>query len=103
MERHRKIAIIVTGEDGIETQAEYQAERVQIGRNAAMDFVLNSESVSRRHCCLEWRPEGLFVVDLNSSSGVYLNGNRIGREAKLTNGSELQIGQRLVRIDLVDD
>jgi hypothetical protein len=34
---------------------------------------------------------------------VYLNGNRIGREAKLTNGSELQIGQRLVRIDLVDE
>ena len=68
------------------------AERpLVVGRGAACDIRLADPSVSRRHALLEVRDGGVWVVDLDSSNGVYVNGRRVSR-AVLGPGDVLTLG-----------
>ena len=64
-----------------------------IGRAGAADFCLDVPLVSRLHCRLEVAPGGAVeVVDLDSTNGTWINGNRV-RRAPLTPGSRLGVGR----------
>ncbi|MBP5274232.1 MAG: FHA domain-containing protein [Abditibacteriota bacterium] len=66
-----------------------------IGReNALSDRLSGYLTVSRRHCMLILRPEGLFVKDLGSTNGTFVNGKRAGNEeTPLQNGDSLELSQ----------
>ncbi|HEY2155157.1 MAG TPA: FHA domain-containing protein [Isosphaeraceae bacterium] len=62
-----------------------------VGRHPGCDAWLESRRVSRRHCCLV-RAEGeVFVRDLGSTNGTWINGHRV-EEGRLRPGDELAIG-----------
>jgi len=66
------------------------------GRHPGSDIFLDDLSVSRRHA--EFRREGgtLWVVDVDSLNGTYVNREPV-ESAALANGDEIQIGKfRLV-------
>jgi pSer/pThr/pTyr-binding forkhead associated (FHA) protein len=48
-----------------------------IGRHLDCDHRLNHECVSRRHCCFLLQGEEVWIQDLESTNGTYLNGKRI--------------------------
>jgi hypothetical protein len=48
-----------------------------IGRSQKCDFVVPVESLSRKHCKIEFENGLFYVTDLDSSNGVYINGNRL--------------------------
>ncbi|MFT7560904.1 MAG: hypothetical protein ACI93R_002827 [Flavobacteriales bacterium] len=48
-----------------------------VGRSANSDLVLSSANLSRKHAKLVSSNETLHVVDLGSSNGTFLNGNRL--------------------------
>ena len=48
-----------------------------IGRNLDNDLVLNDPTVSRFHAEIRYVDSQFLLVDLNSSSGTYLNNQRI--------------------------
>jgi hypothetical protein len=66
---------------------------MKIGRSAPADIVLPHKSVSREHCVVGLANDELFVTDLNSTNGTYIDGARISRVTILPVGSILQIGQ----------
>lgn len=66
---------------------------MRIGRSAPADVVLPHKSVSREHCVVGLANDELFVTDLNSTNGTYIDGVRISRVTILPVGSILQIGQ----------
>ena len=66
---------------------------MKIGRSAPADIVLPHKSVSREHCVVGLANDELFVTDLNSTNGTYIDGARITRVTILPVGSILQIGQ----------
>jgi hypothetical protein len=70
---------------------ELDKRRVVIGRSRECDIQLADANVSRRHA--EIRQEGatFWVVDLDSTNGVEVNGRRLKR-AKLENGDRLVLG-----------
>lgn len=74
---------------------ELAAEVMTIGRGNANMIRLHDAEVSRRHA--EIRREGgeLTLVDLNSSNGVYVNGEKVSRRV-LINGDQVQIGRTLL-------
>lgn len=49
---------------------------VTIGRGPENDIVLKRDSVSRFHAKIETGEFGTYLVDLNSSNGVFVNGNK---------------------------
>ena len=66
---------------------------MKIGRSAPAEIVLPHKSVSREHCVVGLANDELFVTDLNSTNGTYIDGVRISRVSIHPVGSVLQVGQ----------
>ena len=69
-----------------------RGERIAIGRSPEADVFLDDVTVSRNHALLVRRRDGLYLDDLGSLNGSYVNRHRI-ESHKLQAGDELQIGK----------
>jgi len=67
-----------------------------VGRATGADFIVDAALVSRVHCRLTAGATELEVVDLESTNGTFVNGERKAR-ATLRNGDRLGVG----RVDLI--
>ena len=67
-------------------------ERMTIGRSPEAEVFLDDVTVSRNHALLVQRRDGLYIDDLGSLNGTYVNRRRI-ESHKLQNGDELQVGK----------
>jgi pSer/pThr/pTyr-binding forkhead associated (FHA) protein len=66
---------------------------VLIGRSPECDVVLDvSSKISRMHCALVQVDTAYYIRDLGSLNGVTVAGERVEKDVKLTNGTEVQIG-----------
>lgn len=61
-----------------------------IGRNSDCDIPVSTDEVSRRHAQVIVTRDGLYVEDLGSANGTYVNGEKITK-SKLNAGDELRI------------
>ena len=83
--------------DGITLRdAPITQERTTIGRRPHNDIVIDNLAVSGEHAVLERRTEGLFVEDLGSTNGTYLNGRAVRRTA-LKHQDTIGIGKYQLR------
>lgn len=62
-----------------------------IGRTPDNDIVVSDVLASRHHARVITQPDGLYLEDLRSVNGTYVNGQRVDR-ARLTEGSVVTIG-----------
>jgi len=69
-----------------------------VGRASAADLCLKHPSVSRRHAQLKRSGNHLYVRDLGSQNGTYVNQQRISNEAEVFPGDSVIIGTSLLRI-----
>ena len=69
-----------------------EGERTTIGRSPDAGVFLDDVTVSRNHALLVKRRDGLYLDDLGSLNGTYVNRRRI-ESHKLQNGDELQVGK----------
>jgi FHA domain len=67
-------------------------DRMTIGRNPDAEVFLDDVTVSRNHAMLVRRPDGVYIDDLGSLNGTYVNKRRI-ESHRLTDGDELQVGK----------
>jgi hypothetical protein len=67
-------------------------ERMTIGRSPDAEVFLDDVTVSRNHALLVRRRDGLYVDDLGSLNGTYVNRHRI-ESHRLSDGDELQVGK----------
>ena len=86
-------------------------EQVMMGRASSCEVRLQDPTVSRRHCLLDAGDETVWVRDLESLNGTYVNGQRLGGQQgagnksqrafrELHDGDELRLGTRVFRITL---
>ncbi len=59
----------------------YGREMASIGRASENDLVLDHPQVSRRHAQIRWNGSAYLITDLNSTNGVYVNGEKHSRSA----------------------
>lgn len=74
-----------------------------IGRSADCQLSLEDPLVSRRHALLGVGPEGVFVEDLGSRNGVFVNGVRIQARTALGNGDRLTVGTQEMVLCIAPD
>jgi len=72
-----------------------------VGRATRADFIVDAALVSRLHCRLTAGATELEVVDLDSTNGTYVNGERRPR-ATLKSGDRLGVGRVELTVDLVN-
>lgn len=73
-----------------------------IGRAADCDLRLRIPAVSRHHCQIRLGAGEATLVDLGSSNGTFLNGQRVRSQAPLHTGDEIRLGSCSLLIDLGD-
>lgn len=69
------------------------------GRNEDAAIRLADDSISRRHAVFHNREDGLWVEDLASTNGTFVEGYRIGNPVKLRLGDVVRLGEVDFRID----
>ncbi|MCP3988386.1 MAG: DUF3662 domain-containing protein [Actinomycetia bacterium] len=67
-----------------------------IGRLSDSDIVINDQNVSRRHAELHSVGDNYELVDLGSTNGSKINGQRVGRQA-LADGDQVTFGAITLR------
>ena len=72
-----------------------------IGRDPDCDVIVTDSSVSRRHVKVSQSDGGLFVEDVGSSNGTWIDGRRISREV-LGYGHPMIVGRMAVTVKTVD-
>jgi hypothetical protein len=85
VERER-VSLSVNG-----TQYEVTKQRMTLGRSRDCDIQVEDPSASRRHAELRQEGTAYWIVDLDSTNGIEVNGLRTKR-AKLQNGDRITIG-----------
>ncbi len=69
-----------------------------IGRGRDNDIVLASDCVSRRHLRLEHRSNGLYLIDLQSTNGTFINDHiRAIGEHRLNRGDQVKVGDTIFK------
>lgn len=71
---------------------------LSIGRKDGNSIIMADQHVSGNHAQILVRNNGLFLEDLNSTNGTYLNGNKLKGRAKLSNKDEIRIGSGVFKI-----
>ena len=79
-------------EEGTSSELHVDRPVVSIGRAVDNDVRLTSGLVSRHHCRIESGPDGVWVVDLGSANGTFVNGQRVSGPTVLSPGDAVQFG-----------
>jgi diguanylate cyclase (GGDEF)-like protein len=69
---------------------------VVLGRAEECEIRVTDHSVSRRHARIETRPDGYYLVDLQSTNGSFINDVRV-TDTRLKDGDYLRIGTTIFR------
>ena len=73
---------------------------VTVGRGAQNDMPLpDDDFASARHARFEPRRDGVWVEDVGSTNGTYVNGARLGKPHRLRPGDVVRIGQTDLRYE----
>jgi len=69
-------------------------EGLLIGRSSACDLCLADEFVSAKHCKVFFENEELFIEDLGSSNGTFIDGTEIKTQCAtpIVPGQGIQVG-----------
>ena len=68
-------------------------DRTTLGRNPDNDIVLDNKVVSGRHCAFDLKGVAdVFVEDLHSTNGTYVNDHMVKSRTKLNDGDVIAIG-----------
>lgn len=68
-----------------------------LGSHPECDIVLRDDYISGKHCQFEKKGEALVVVDLHSTNGTLMNGQKI-QEATVESGGKIKVGETIVTL-----
>jgi pSer/pThr/pTyr-binding forkhead associated (FHA) protein len=75
------------------------ANVLKIGRLEDNDIVIDDDTfISSHHARIEVRPEGTWVVDLGSTNGSFVNGQRLTGERSVRKGDRIQVGSTVLEM-----
>ena len=87
-------AVLVAGD----TRHELGTSTIVLGRSRECDVTLDDANVSRRHAEIRQENGAYWIVDLDSTNGVEVNGRRVDR-AKLEHDDEILLGTSELRFE----
>lgn len=90
--KHPALVMVPTeGQSQVTSRFELDQEIVSLGRATENGICLNDSNISKRHCLLVRTPQGVKVVDLESTNGCYVNDHQV-KEQALRDGDTLRVG-----------
>jgi hypothetical protein len=72
-------------------------KEILIGRSSDLDMVLVEDMVSRKHARIQTQGDQIWIEDLGSTNGTFVNGEKIKR-ARLKEGDRVLIGTSILKV-----
>jgi FHA domain len=94
--------LVVVKSSDLDVGADFalNSAQVTVGRGGQNDIALpQDEYVSARHARFEPRRDGVWIQDLGSTNGTYLNGVRLERPRRLSVGDVVRVGDTDLRFE----
>lgn len=91
--------LVLVGGGSAQPTFELDSSAVTIGRGPANDIALEDDYASTLHARVEARHDGVWVVDVGSTNGTIVNGERIADERKLAPGDVIRVGATELRYE----
>lgn len=83
---------IKTGSSSEQTVETTIVSSVIVGRSSACDIFIDDTKLSRQHFAIENVNHELFISDMESKNGTFLNGTKIATRRKIMNGDKILAG-----------
>ncbi|HVP75657.1 MAG TPA: FHA domain-containing protein [Gaiellaceae bacterium] len=99
----RRARLVVLASPILDPGAEFEVDRVDvtIGRGDQNDIAVEGDAfASARHVRIEPLPDGVWVQDLGSTNGTFVNGVRIEQRRRLDPGDVVRIGGTDLRFEI---
>ncbi len=97
------VSITIAEKGGAAKRLDFQQDEISIGRVQGNDVVLPRSNVSKKHARIEVRDNTIFVLDLESTNGTFVNGKRITAKQALHSLDKIQIGDFSITVNEPDD
>ena len=78
---------------------ELAGKSIIVGRVEPSDIVLRDVQISRSHCNIYLEANELYIVDLKSTNGTYVDGRRVSIPTKLTDGCIVRVGRHQMKYE----
>jgi pSer/pThr/pTyr-binding forkhead associated (FHA) protein len=88
--------MIVSIDGVVVKEVQLTKDRTSLGRRPYNDIVIDNLAVSGEHAVLLMAGNEVFVEDLNSTNGTYLNGKTVKKHL-LVNGDTIEIGKYKIK------
>ena len=72
-------------------------KQIVVGRSSDLDMVLVEDMVSRKHARIAMQSDQIWIEDLGSTNGTFVNGEKIKR-ARLKEGDRVLIGTSILKL-----
>jgi len=99
----RALALDVGSAEGTETVELAPGRPLVIGSGRTADIRIHDRTVSSRHCAVSIEAEGLRVVDLASTNGLYVGAARLSSALLVEDGASFVIGSTTVTARSLSD
>lgn len=90
-ERDQAYLIVISGPH-VGRMYKVDKESITMGRSPKVDLQLNDVGVSRQHARIQNQGDRVFVEDLQSANGTYINGRRVTADYQLQDGDKITLG-----------
>jgi hypothetical protein len=100
--RQRALRLVVQRSPSLETgdAVPLDSAPLTVGRGGQNDLVLAGDQfASARHARVEVRGDAVWVQDLDSTNGTYVNGERVVGAQRLEPGDVLRVGETDLRLE----
>jgi pSer/pThr/pTyr-binding forkhead associated (FHA) protein len=90
--------LVVIGEDNAEGEEVYLTKpRFLLGRDGSCDLILKDEYASKIHARIILQRRGVWLEDLHSTNGTYINGELVTAKVMLKDGDLVKVGATILR------
>ncbi|MGQ0508233.1 MAG: ATPase, T2SS/T4P/T4SS family [Myxococcaceae bacterium] len=91
--------ITLAEKGGGEQQLEFDKSEITIGRLAGNDIILAKGNVSKYHSRIVLKEGKLYLVDMKSTNGTYVNGKKIAAPQALRPSDKIYIGDYILNVE----
>lgn len=90
--------ITISEKGGQQSQYDFSSAAVTIGRMKGNDIVLPKGNVSKKHSRITSVDGQLFITDMNSTNGTYVNGRKVTGEQAIAESDKIYIGDFILQV-----
>jgi hypothetical protein len=96
-----RLVVVASPELPVDSTYPLESRAITVGRGTAGNdiSVPIDEFASTRHARFEPRRDGVYVEDIGSTNGTFVNGIRLTRDRRLVPGDVVRVGETYLRFD----